>query len=525
MLSSGINPSIWMKLTPMLSRQPLKENLRCEVCIVGAGMAGLTTAYMLTRSGRSVVVLDDGLIASGESGRTTAHLSNAIDDRYCHLEQVHGPVKTRLAAESHTAAINRIEAIVNLEHIDCDFRRVDGYLFMPPGQTTQLLEQELQACHRAGLVGVEMCPQSPLGQVNTGPALRFPMQGQFNPLRYYHGLLAAIELAGGRVFTDTHVVDVSGKGLGSVITRDGCVVTADTVVICTNSPVNDRVAIHTKQAAYRTYVIAAMVPKDSVPTALFWDMADPYHYVRTQSAKDHDVLIIGGEDHKTGQGASAMAWARLEEWGRRLFPMIQGIEARWSGQVMETMDGLGFIGRNPGDEPNVFIATGDSGMGMTHGTIAGMVLTDLILQRKNVWTDLYDPSRRPVSAAGEFIRENANVAAQYSQWVTAGQVTSPEQITPGEGAVMRLGLRKLAIFRDEAGRTHAFSAACRHLGCVLSWNACEKTWDCPCHGSRYDPYGRVLNGPGNENMTPVDFSHIPGAKDEAEVKGHGKKSA
>jgi Rieske Fe-S protein len=218
------------------------------------------------------------------------------------------------------------------------------------------------------------------------------------------------------------------------------------------------------------------------------------------------VLVVGGEDHKTGQQHDgAQRWGKLEQWTRNRFPMVEEIEYRWSGQVMEPVDGLAFIGRNPGDADNVFIATGDSGMGMTHGTIAGILLTDLILGRENQWADLYDPSRKTMSALKDFVEENANVAAQYTDAITSGDVDSVEEIAAGQGAVMRKGLSKLAVHRDEDGAIHSMSAVCVHLGCIVTWNAAEKTWDCPCHGSRYDAVGTVINGPANSDLPPEEI--------------------
>ena len=216
--------------------------------------------------------------------------------------------------------------------------------------------------------------------------------------------------------------------------------------VATNTPVNDLIAIHTKQAAYQTYVIGARVPKGSVPRGLYWDTPDPYHYIRVESvgkgAQAYDVLIVGGEDHKTGQEDDAgKRFGALERWTRHRFPMVEGIEYRWSGEVMEPMDGLAFIGQNPMDSKNVYIATGDSGNGMTHGTIAGMLLTDMIMGRKNPWESIYDPSRVTLRALGTFARENLNVAAQYTDLVTAGDVESADEIKPIQGAV---------IFEDSA---------------------------------------------------------------------------
>src|SRR5262249_39597562 len=279
-------------------------------------------------------------------------------------------------------------------------------------------------------------------------------------------------------------------------------VTADTVVVATNSPINDRIAIHAKQAAYLTYVIGANVPRGSVEKALFWDTQDPYHYVRLVSAGETEILLVGGEDHKTGQqDDAALRYARLESWARERFPGLREIRYRWSGQVLEPVDDVAFIGRNPLDGDNVFVTTGDSGMGLTHGTIAGMLLCDLIAGRANRWAELYDPSRKTVRAAGRFAREASNMAWQYTDWVTPGDVASPAAIAPGAGAVLRRGLAKVAAYRDLEGALHELSATCPHLGGVVSWNSAEHTWDCPCHGSRFDRHGRVLTGPANSDLS------------------------
>lgn len=495
--------SLWMATAARPERPALTEHMHADVCVVGAGIAGLTTAYLLTREGKHVVVLDDGPVGGGQTQRTTAHLANAIDDRYTEIERLHGQDGARKAADSHTAAIDRIEAISQAEQIDCDFARLDGYLFVPPGESPQILDDELAATHRAGLLGVEKLARAPLAIFDTGPCLRFPRQGQFQPLKYLAGLAAAIERGGGRIFTKTHAKSITDGKPPCVETADGHRVCAAAVVVATNTPINDLVAMHTKQAPYLTYAIAATLPAGAVPRALYWDTLDPYHYVRLQADGAAELLIVGGEDHKTGQAHDqAERWARLETWTRQRFPMIGGVKYHWSGQVMETIDGLAFIGRNPGDE-HVYIVTGDSGMGMTHGTIAGMLLTDLILGRDNPWAALYDPSRKTLGAVKDFVSENLNVARQYADWLTGGDVSSMQQIAPGSGAVIRYGLSKVAVYRDEIGTVHEHSAVCPQLGCIVNWNGGEKTWDCPCHGSRFDCEGRVLNGPANRDLAPV----------------------
>jgi glycine/D-amino acid oxidase-like deaminating enzyme/nitrite reductase/ring-hydroxylating ferredoxin subunit len=513
----GQSVSLWMASTVAPNRSILEEDAHADVCVVGAGISGITTAYLLAKEGKSVIVLDDGAVGGGETQRTTAHLSNALDDRYFEIERLHGLEGAKLAAGSHTAAIDRIESIIGAEQIACDFVRLDGYLLLSPGESAELLDRELAAAHRAGLSGVERLPRAPLLSFDTGPCLRFPRQAQFHPLMYLTALARAIERAGGRIFTGTHAESIKGGKPARIETSNGRIVTADAVVVATNSPVNDLVAIHTKQAAYMSYVIGAIIPRGAVATALYWDTLQPYHYVRIhptpaeygmadQSGSDwHDVLIVGGEDHKTGQApAHADPYARLEEWARERFPMIREVMFRWSGQVMETNDGLAFIGRNPLDHQNVYIVTGDSGMGMTHGTIAGILLTDLILGRENPWAKLYDPSRKTLRALGRFVTENFNVARQYGDWLTGGDVDSAAEIKPGEGAVIRHGLTKKAIYRDEEGVCHERSAVCPHLGGIVHWNDSEKTWDCPCHGSRFDRLGGVLDGPANCDLGGTD---------------------
>ncbi len=504
---NGESVSVWMQTADTPREAKLDRDLETDVVIVGAGIAGLTTAYLLARDGRRVAVLDDGPIAGGETCRTTAHVVNALDERYYELERLFGHEGARLAAESHTAAVNKVEEIIGAEGIDCDWSRLDGYLFAPAGESQKELDDELAAAHRAGLTEVEIVSRAPVESFDTGRALRFPRQGQFHVLKYLDGLARAFEKLGGQIFTGTHADEIKSVDARNarVVTSDGRTVTARAVVVATNTPVNDLVAIHTKQAPYRTYVIGARVARGSVPKILLWDTPDPYHYVRIQELDDADVLIVGGEDHKTGQEDDAdERYRRLEEWARERFPSIESIEFRWSGQVMEPVDGLAFIGRNPSDGENVLIATGDSGNGMTHGTIAGMLLTDLIAGRENSWAALYDPSRKTVGSVVEFAKENLNVAAQYTDLATPGDVDSTDEIKPGEAAIIRRGLTKVAAYRDPAGALHERSAICTHLGCVVQWNTGEKTWDCPCHGSRFDCRdGHVVNGPAIKGLAEV----------------------
>ncbi len=511
MQGSGTTTSVWMGTAagamPGGSADLGSVDLagaRPEVIVVGAGIAGVTTAYLLQRSGKRVLLLDDGLPGDGETGRTTAHLSNAIDDRYTEMERLHSESGARMAADSHTAAIDTIERIIEQEGIDCDFARLDGYLMLAPGGDPADLDKELDAAHRAGLTDVVREEHPPI--THPGPCLRFPRQGRFHALKYLAGLTQAFLKRGGQLTTGAHVSSVGQEGDRAHVHAgpDHRTIEADAVVVATNSPISDRFAIHSKQAPYRTYAIAARVPKGAVPDALYWDTLDIYHYVRLQPEADRDLLIVGGEDHKTGEARDMEErWAALETWTREHFPMAGAVEYRWSGQVMEPFDGLAFIGRDPSYGGRVFVATGDSGMGMTHGTIAGLILCELIHGNDSHWAALYDPARKMTSKLGTYLRENLDVAKQFLDHVRPSEVEGEDRIEPGQGAVLKVGGKPVAVYRDEAGAFHRRSAVCPHLKCVVHWNPGEKTWDCPCHGSRFAVDGTVLNGPAAAALAPV----------------------
>ncbi|WP_242928982.1 FAD-dependent oxidoreductase [Pontibacter vulgaris] len=510
---SGASRSAWMDDVVMPATQKLSENLTCDVCVVGAGIAGITTAYLLAKEGKRVIVLEAKHIGGGETGRTTAHLANALDDRFTELIKLFGIEGARKAAQSHGDAIDKIEEIIKDLKIDCDFVRVDGYLFANNREQGEDLMKELEAVQQIGWRDVVLRKECPVPTLTGLSCLQFPNQAHFHVLKYLEAVSRAIIDKGGRIYTETRAERFETGAINTVICTDGHAVSANHLVVATNTPVNDWVTIHTKQAPYRTYAIAAKVNAGEVPDALYWDMDDSYHYIRLLKGKaegvntEHagsDLLIVGGGDHKTGQDHHPEKhFAELERWMRLKLPMAGEVTYRWSGQVYEPVDALAFIGRNPGDA-EVYIATGDSGHGMTHGTIAGMLITDLIMGRPNLYEKLYDPGRVSLKSSGEFMKENLNVAAQFKDYVTGGDVDDPMQVMPGTGAIMRKGMTKVAVYCDQDGKRHECSAICPHLGCVVSWNNVESSWDCPCHGSRFDPFGNVINGPALKNLGPAE---------------------
>ena len=491
--------SLWMQTKVFADAPALEGQLTCDTVIVGSGIAGLSAAYELAAVGQKVIVVDRGPIAGGMTARTTAHLAPICDDGISSLIDRRGVEMARLFQQSQAAAVDRIEAIVRQHDIACDFRRLDGHLFpaigTPLDEARKQIDRELDATRQAGVV-VERGDRLPLTGLGAAPVLRYPGQATFHPLKYLAAIAEMVLNKSGRLFADSPVMKVEHVGRAvRVTTESGASVTADRAIVATNVPINNRVEIHSKMAPYRTYAMAFSLPSGSLPDALYWDMADPYHYVRLERGGDNDRLIVGGADHKSGEANDGeRRFAALEGWIRELVPALGQETHRWSGQVMNTIDYCGFIGRNPNDE-RIFIATGDSGQGMTHGALAGTLLKDLIVAGKSPWEEVYEPSRKPLRAAATYVSENVTALKNFAEYVLPGEVSSVDRLGPGEGGLMTDGLHKLAVCRDLEGKLHQHSAVCTHLGCHVNWNATEQCWDCPCHGSQFAPDGAVLNGP------------------------------
>ena len=488
--------SLWMEIEVAPNAAPLRGKTECDVVVIGAGIAGISTAYELATEGSRVIVIDRGSIAGGITARTTAHLAPLCDDLTSAMIERRGEDISRRFYESQAAAIDRMKEIQKKESIDCDFRRLDGYLFQALNTDSKVIEDELEAVRKIGapvhrLVGV------PFAHCEQQHVLRYPRQGTFHPLKYLKGLVAAIEARGGRFHAGTAVESVEERDDGKVVvsSADGEVV-AGAAVVTTNSPIVDRFALHTKTAPYRTYALAFSIPKGAIPDALYWDTLDPYHYVRLQPGEDGvDYLIVGGGDHKSGEADDAeVRFQALEAWTRNLIPAAKEVTHRWSGQVLDTIDYAGFIGRNPGNT-NVYVHTGDSGQGMTHGVVGAVINSSLILGRECPWTDVYEPSRKTAAGIGTYLSENVTPLKNFAEYLAPGELNSVRDLKAGHGAIIRDGLSKIAAYRDENGKLYARSAACTHIGCHLHWNSFETCWDFPCHGSHFAFDGTPLNAP------------------------------
>lgn len=491
--------------TEVIPKQPQQTGqVSVDVCVIGAGITGLTAADLLKRSGKTVAVIDLGRIGWGETSHTTAHLTEVFDLDYRDLISKFGIEGAQLAAQSMRRSIERIEENTLRHGISCDFERVAGYQFTEDKQQSDELEEEAEAATKSGVPN-ELVFAAPL-PFNTARAIRFDHQAQFNPLRYLDGLARRIGGQGSYIFEETRMVDVEEGEPCRVITDRGTIV-ADDVFVAANVPSTNRFFLHSKIAAYRTYAIAARVRDNFDYKNLFWDIDDPYHYIRSYEMNGFPYMIIGGEDHKTGQDDHTdVHFKKLEDWAHARFD-IETITHRWSGQIIESVDGLPYIGRNPLSD-HVFVATGFSGTGMTFGTIAGMLVSDLIIGNQNPWADLYDAGRiKPFAGIRSFIAENIDFPSHLiGDRFLPAQETSTATIRENQGAIVRMGAKKVAAYRDPEGELHLMSPVCPHLGCHVHWNEAEKSWDCPCHGSRFNPTGRLLNGPAVSDLASEDFT-------------------
>lgn len=495
----GGTQSLWMSEGKIPSHEKLSENMWSDACIVGAGISGLSCAYQLLKKGKSVVILDKGKVGYGETLRTTAHLCGFPDAKFSELVRLHGKDQALLSMESHERAIDEIEAICKEEGIDCGFERVSGFLF---SNHKKDLHGEFELMEELGRE-VYFLESTPIESFDVGACIQFPNQAKFDPLRYLRGLQSVVSKMGGMIFEDSDATEIEG-GKKAFVKANGHKVRCENVIIATDSPVNNLVTLHLRQAPYRSYVISAELKEDVLQNALYWDDETQYHYIRLDKDPNNPeitLLTVGGEDHRVGQEKNEEKnFGELERWARHRFP-IGDVKYRWSGQIMEANDRFAFIGRNPGDE-NVFVVTGASGTGITYATIAGMLISDLIMGYENPWEKIYDPSRVTVGSIGKFLEEGYKSTIPYVDWLKS---CDEKPLQKGEGKIVCRGLEKIAAYRDEEGNVHALSAKCTHLGGVVNWNNVEKSWDCPCHGSRFDVNGDVLNGPAIKPLENVEI--------------------
>lgn len=510
--------SHWLK-TASLPRFPrLDRDITVDVAVVGAGITGITAAWLLTEAGFKTALIERGRCVHVDTGNTTAHLTAVPDLGLGQLRQRFGDEAARAVIDGGALAIDRIAAITEAEAIPCGFHRVAAwYHAHANGAPTRKFEAEAEDARRLGL-DARFSSADPL---LASPAVEYANQALFHPVKYLGGLLRRLAERGVAIFENTPMTDLE-EPLHTVRTPHGRI-RCGHLVLATHTPLMGatgtmRAAIfQARLALYTTYAMAARVPTGRLPYGSFWDDADPYNYLRVERARGGDVAIYGGEDHKTGQRTDTdAAYHRLERRFLSLCPEAR-ITARWSGQVITTDDGLPFIGETAERQ---FAATGFAGNGMTFGTLSAILAVDDIQGRQNRWQDLFRPGRAPGGAGAlKFIRENKDYPYRLVRdWIATLGEGSPESVNPGEGRVYNVGGQRIAASRDASGNLHLCSAVCTHMQCIVAWNPAESTWDCPCHGSRFRPNGEVLAGPAEEPLPPVEL-----VGDEARISQSAEK--
>ena len=497
--------SYWIDSAQLPRFPKLSEDLQVDVVIVGGGITGITAASLLKKAGRSVALLERDRCACVDTGHTTAHLTYVTDTRLSELAKTFGKDHAQAAWDAGRAAMGQIRALVDDAHIDCGYSSVPGYLHAPwkqPGtDETQRLQEDAALAAELGFDAhyVESIPFAKRA------GIRFANQAKFHPLRYLAGLLPRIAGEGSHVFEHTEVTAFQDEPLA--VTANGHTIRCDYLVIATHVPLMGTTGLvsatlfQTKLASYSSYAIGAKVPKGIVPEALFSDTDDPYYYLRVDRLPHHDYAIFGGEDHKTGQETDAdVCVQRLEEMLASILPQAT-VDARWTGQVVETHDGLPYIGETADRQ---FVATGFAGNGMTFGTLGAMMATDAALGKKNPWRDLFDVNRTKVASVWDYLKENIDYPYYYlKDKLAAAEGTSLDALKRGEGKILKLDGQRVAAYRNAHGKVTKLSAVCTHMGCIVHWNQADSTWDCPCHGSRFQATGAVLAGPAETPLEEV----------------------
>ncbi len=485
---------------PLWQRSPeprpfptLTTDLQVEVAVVGGGITGVTTALLLAQAGKRVALLEARQLGAGVTGHTTAHLTEAIDTRYHELESKFGREGARLVRASKRAAIEKIAELAS--GTECGFQRVNGYLYTDRENQLGELEAELVAAERAG-ASVER-GEVPLPLPSLA-GICFGNQAQFQPRAYLAALADRLAQTNAHVFEGVTMLDFESKGQLRLTTDRGHTVIADAVVLATHAPFAN-LTMQLELAQYRSYVIAGRTTNP--PVGLFWDMADPYHYIRSARVEGESYLIVGGGDHRTGTVPEGGPDAPYQELDALAAQLGVQADARWSAQVVEPADGLPFIGK-PEAGQELYVAQGFAGNGMTFGTLSAMLLTDALLGRANPFAALYRANRFKATAAlPSVVSENIETAGHLISGHLLPVSHEPLAALPlGEGRIVKANGEKLAVYRDQDGTLHAVSAICTHQGCQVAFNAMERSWDCPCHGSRFDVEGRVLDGPAKKPL-------------------------
>lgn len=493
-------PTLWGRQEPVIHRPSLARDLSAPIVVIGAGITGLTTALSLQEEGHDVVVLEMNRVGAGTTGTSSGHLDATTDTGMREVVRDFGESAAREAYQAASRALDRVERWSSTYGIDCDLRRVPGYFYADDLRQAEELDRQADAYERVS-PDAERLPLSPppFGGVR---ALRIPRQIRFDPLDFVRGLARAFESRGGKVFERTRVQRLHDQGDGVTLQTAAHTIHARTVVLATHGPLFGLLSLQTRAHPYQSYLITVRV-RGPVEDALYWDLAEPYHYTRVLHSSDPEVLLIGGADHRTGdESDTTRSFADLEDYARARHDVVE-VLGRWSQEYFEPADRLPYIGKLPGRH-HTYIATAFSGDGLCWGTVAAEALTHGILGRPSPLLDLFSPARvKPLASAPEMVSAGSKIALHaIGDHLAFADVDRLDEIPNGEGRLIRLGLRRLAVYRDDHGALHGMSPICRHAGCIVQWNGAAKTWDCPCHGGRYDAYGKVIAAPPKDDLPP-----------------------
>jgi len=498
--------SIWQENIKRLLNDNNSHNPNTiyDVLIIGGGITGLTTALLLQEAGKNCILAEAHSIGYGATGGTTAHINTFIDSYYHSIEKDFGPENAKLVARACQDAVELVEGLVQRYEIDCDFFYKTGYLYAETDKEVEELNNIYESSAKAG-VEVHTTDTIPVS-VPFIKAIAFNQQAQIHPLKYIYALAIEFIKKGGLILQNTLITSTEKENGFHIATADNITIKTAKIVYATHIPPGINL-LHFRCAPYRSYALAAKLSDNNYPADLAYDLQDPYHYFRTYEINGQNYLVVGGSDHKTGQGSPDDAFQSLENYLRKYYK-VASIDYKWSAQYYIPADGLPYIGKLPGFDEDVYVATGFNGSGITLGSVAGKIIKDLVLGEKNNYADLFSPGRiKPIAGFSDFVKENSNVVYRFvADRLSIKDIDSLNEIPLDGGALVEYNNEKLAIYKDAAGEIHALNPVCTHAGCIVNWNNIEKSWDCPCHGARYDINGEVLTGPASKKLQKIDVS-------------------